>query len=673
MTEPVLRLYGVIGDEGLTAAKVAEFLAGAADATAISVRINSAGGYVGEGLAIHNLLARSGKKVAVQVDGIAASMASVVAMAGADIVIAEGAVMMIHDPWMITMGDAGTLRAAAGSLDAMREEMAGIYAKRTRRPQAQVSEAMLAETWFTSAQAVDWGLADRLDPTPEIKPAQAMATVKLDHLRLAQAPAAIAELIRAGATRSVIKTGKEAQEKQMSHPSSDVAEVTAPQPQASVQAPSTARGPSAEEIVSAERARARAIRETAGKLDLPVALADRLIDDGVPIEQARAALIDERAKAAVKAAPDAPTGAATVRVQGIGLDESNRGAQAEAMAKAIVHRHDPHAMKLDRNDLANAYTGWTLLDMAGDRMGMKSRNRHELARAAVHSTSDFPFILENSLNKQLQARYQTAGRTYQAWAAARTFRDFRAHPEMRAGDFPALKVNGENAPIEYGTSGESKESIAALKYARRFGISFEMIVNDDLGAFLDVAAAAGERAGDFENALVYAVLSANSGAGANLRDGSALFLTARGNIAASGAAISVASIALGRAAMRKQTSIDGIKLNLAPRVLVCGPDKETEAEQVLMLAMDPTTDGATNPFKNKVQVVADANVAGNKWYLFASPTSAPVVKYGYLEGYTGPRVETMPGWSTVGIEYRMMLFFGCGAVDFRGGYYNAGA
>lgn len=131
------------------------------DTDEIRVRINSPGGDAFDGIAIYNALRSHPANVTVVVDGLAASAASVIAMAGDEIVMGTGSQMMIHLPWMFTEGDAGELRKDANRLDKMTDSLASIYAK-----QAGVGDwltLMAAETWFTAGEAVSAGLATRVD------------------------------------------------------------------------------------------------------------------------------------------------------------------------------------------------------------------------------------------------------------------------------------------------------------------------------------------------------------------------------------------------------------------------------------------------------------------------------------------------------------------------------
>lgn len=158
-----LVLYGAIGDAfaetGVVAADVVKALNQHGRAKRIDVYVNSPGGNAFDGQAIYAALARHPGKVTVHVDGMAASAASIIAMAGDSIRMATGSLMMIHDPWTFALGNAVEMRKAADDLDRLRVSMADVYAARTGRKREEIEEAMSAETWFSAADAVAYGLA----------------------------------------------------------------------------------------------------------------------------------------------------------------------------------------------------------------------------------------------------------------------------------------------------------------------------------------------------------------------------------------------------------------------------------------------------------------------------------------------------------------------------------
>jgi ATP-dependent Clp protease protease subunit len=158
-----LYIYEAIGadfwGEGVTPQSVADAIKTAKDAKIINVRINSPGGDVFDGQAIYNLLNTSGKRIVVHVDGLAASAASVIAMAGDDIFIAAGADLMIHRAWGMEIGFSEELRKTADLLDQLSDQISDIYAARTGLSKEEVSDLMQEETWMTAEKAVDLGFA----------------------------------------------------------------------------------------------------------------------------------------------------------------------------------------------------------------------------------------------------------------------------------------------------------------------------------------------------------------------------------------------------------------------------------------------------------------------------------------------------------------------------------
>jgi ATP-dependent Clp protease protease subunit len=131
-------------------------------ASTIHLRINSPGGSVFAGRAMETALREHKARVVVHIDGLAASAATFVAMAGDEIVIAQGAMFMIHKAWTWTWGNADDLKATADLLDKIDGTLVQTYAKRTGQAEQQVSDWMAAETWFTAQEALDAGFVDRI-------------------------------------------------------------------------------------------------------------------------------------------------------------------------------------------------------------------------------------------------------------------------------------------------------------------------------------------------------------------------------------------------------------------------------------------------------------------------------------------------------------------------------
>ncbi|MAI35075.1 MAG: peptidase [Rhodopirellula sp.] len=162
--ETSITIYDQIGEdwwtgEGTTAKRIAGALRSIGDRD-VDVYINSMGGDFFEGVAIYNLLRKHSAKVTVHVIGMAASAASVIAMAGDTVRIAETGFIMIHNAWTVVMGNKNDLKAVINDLEQFDGSMANLYAKRSGQDNAQIVTWMDEETVFNGQSAVDTGLAD---------------------------------------------------------------------------------------------------------------------------------------------------------------------------------------------------------------------------------------------------------------------------------------------------------------------------------------------------------------------------------------------------------------------------------------------------------------------------------------------------------------------------------
>lgn len=151
-----------LGNDGVNAKAFAEALKDIPAKTPITVAINSPGGNVWDGLAIAQQLAQRKEYVTTRVDGVAASIASIIALAGSKLVMPENSLFMIHDPSGMAAGTAEDMRKMADTLEQHADLLAGIYAKKTGKSKDQIRQLMAAETWFTGAEAKDFGFADEV-------------------------------------------------------------------------------------------------------------------------------------------------------------------------------------------------------------------------------------------------------------------------------------------------------------------------------------------------------------------------------------------------------------------------------------------------------------------------------------------------------------------------------
>jgi ATP-dependent Clp protease protease subunit len=176
-----LNIMDAIGSDifgnGISAKMVADAISHAGHFESITLSINSPGGDLFEGVAIHNTLKATGKPVNVEIIGLAASAASLIAMAGSDIVAMPGSVMMIHEAMAFCMGYSADMSKMANVLDTVTSSAADLYVAKTKLSKTKVMALMNAETWMEPKEAVELGFATEVGST---KKAKAAATNSFD-------------------------------------------------------------------------------------------------------------------------------------------------------------------------------------------------------------------------------------------------------------------------------------------------------------------------------------------------------------------------------------------------------------------------------------------------------------------------------------------------------------
>jgi len=437
------------------------------------------------------------------------------------------------------------------------------------------------------------------------------------------------------------------------------------------------------ESAEEERKRSLTIRTMARKVGLDdEAIVEDLIARGVSVSDASAALIDAVAERQNKDQPQTRSSQPTT-VNG-GQDVAILNAKRSAMQNALLHRCDT-TVKLE--EAGREFRGMRLVDMAREFVEMAGGNARgmtpqELARAALgcdrqavraagmHSTSDFPLLLGSTVNRTLRDAYTNAPQTWRPLGRQTTVPDFRAVTRAALGDIAALEQVKEHGEYKYGTLSEDGAPIKVAKFGKIIAITWETIVNDDLGALTRIPAALGNAAAATESNVVWALLLGNP----NFTDGVPFYDASHGNVAASGGAVNTTTLAAARSALRKQKSKAGEFLNLSPEFLVVGPDKELEAYQFTSSNYVPAKNADINDVRNaSLTVIVDARITGNQWYLFAAPGSIDTFEYAYLEGEQGVFTETREGFEVDGMEIKARLVFGAGWIDYRGAYKNPGA
>jgi len=182
-----LTIYDEIGAYGVPAKAFIEEMKALGGVSELTLRINSPGGSVFDGIAIYNALKRHRAKITVTVDGLAASIASVILCAGDEVVMPKNTLIMIHDPSAVVMGSARDMRSMAEALDKMRDGLVSAYQNKTARDQSDITDWMAEETWFDANEALEAGFADRIE-----EPVAMAATFDLS--KFTRVPPALASL-----------------------------------------------------------------------------------------------------------------------------------------------------------------------------------------------------------------------------------------------------------------------------------------------------------------------------------------------------------------------------------------------------------------------------------------------------------------------------------------------
>ncbi len=641
-----------------------------------TVRLNSSGGDPVAGEAIRATLANHAGGCRIIVEGQASSAASLILMGGAQREMTAGSFIMLHNPKGYAYAGAEGMRAQADFLDMLARVYAQVYADRSGQTVDAVLAIMQDETFYTAESAIEAGFVDAVaeeataaKPVPVIDDAlrtqmrreiTVYAALMRDKAPVRGEPASRDPAAPGGPTASVAAT----MELEMPNPNTQ----TPPQPPA----PAPTAQPDPQAAVMQERNRISMLRGMAAPFMSAGRLTEEditaLIDDGTSAEMAGSRFMTMMAARETNPAPRAFT------ERGRDETETRRVAMEGALTARLTG--------VQPEEVARQYMDFSIVDMAAERMGQHRvpgnfAAREDVLRMAFHSTSDFPILLENAMNRSLAARYQQAQPTYRRLARQRTYQDFRDHTTVRVGDFPDLHpVSPEGGELRAGTFGESKEKTSVKAYGVQVLFSRALLVNDSLDGIMQILNDRGGAVARFEDRTFYAMmLSGAGGDGPTLNEtGRPVFNTTDKTKAGTAAPIAVASLSLARAALRKRKSIDGTELEVTPSLLLVGPDKETEAQQLLYKGIMPEQAGNVNVFNDgSLSLGVTAKITGNAWYVFASPSEVPCFEWGLLEGYTAPRFRMEDPFGRQGTMFSLEHDFGCGAIDFRGGYKNAGA
>jgi ATP-dependent protease ClpP protease subunit/phage major head subunit gpT-like protein len=674
-------IYGEIGWE-VTARDVRDALKSLAGRDLL-VRVNSPGGSAFDGFAIYNMLARHEGRKTVQIEALAASAASYIAMAGDEIEMPAASFLMIHNASVLAIGDKNTLASAVEVLKRIDAAMTAIYVARTGQEAAEIGALMDAETWMTADEAVERGFATVIlsaEATPAAHALSPRAAALMERFKAppkgvgaspSTPPAITPAVSKEPAMDPIAAAGGKTPANPTPPPAQNPpAPLAPPQPQnPPAQPPGPTTPPAVTEPASLAGLQAIVARSK-GKLTSDFIVAQ--LAAGATLEQARDAAID----AIALAVPQRPAGA-------IHVVSDERVTAASAMETALLYRAGNRKVDIATGP-ARAYAHMSLRELArasiamggGSADGMQPMDfaaaalghPQFMAAAGMHTTSDFPNILGNVARKTLLDAYAAAPSDWRTIARSINAADFKPTSFARISEAPDLLEVPEHAEFKYGTMSEGGEVLALKTWGRIIAITRQVIINDDMGAFSRLPTLYGRSAADLVSRIVWGILVANP----TMSDGTALFHTNHGNLAGSGGAITETTLAAAQTAMRKQTSPGGKPLSVMPKFLVVSPDKEFEARKLLATAFN-LSDGSAVVAGQGLTLVVTPFLTGNACYLVADPATFEGILVPFLNGSEEPRIEQRVGFEVDGLEVKAALDVNATAIDWRGFYKNPGA
>lgn len=334
---------------------------------------------------------------------------------------------------------------------------------------------------------------------------------------------------------------------------------------------------------------------------------------------------------------------------------------------------------------AAKFKGARLLDLGmivADSKGLQrfGTNPMELAKRAMHTTSDFPLLLENVMNKSLMRGFEETPRTFIGLGNSTTVNDFRAKHTYKMGDAPSLRPLNEHGEYERGTFSEGKESYAIDTFARQIAFTRKLLINDDLSAldrFPSLFGAAGSR---LESDVVWGLLlnynfMTNKAANYTMSDGKAFYHADHKNLlTGTTSALSKAGLSKLRKLGRDQKTLDGHFMNVMWNTLVVPQSLETEAEELLSVVYSPNRKEDINVWTGKLDYRVEPRLevlSSTAYYAFTRMYDA--FEYANLAGEAAMMTEVVEQTNADGLVINVRKDFGAGFVEERASVKMAGA
>ncbi len=704
-TTPVLRLYGEVGVDVLV-----DDVARALDAAGgrdVEIHLFSPGGAAAEGIAIHNVLAAYKGRKDYVVDGLVASAGSIVPMAiskakGDRRLMPSNALLMIHNCWGGSVGDADSMDAAAAMLRVHSQVYSTTYAKASGQSVEQIVEWMGAAqgggTWFTAEAALAAGLIDAV-----IDPVDVRASVPaLPAGRFPNSPGwvskALASMVR-------IESGDHPEHSRAEHmPTQDQAGSA---PAAVIEAPpvvaSTEVAPVAPAVVQAavspvtstavadsvalaNAQREIEIRRCAAEANIAPVAVQAMVDGGKPFADVALEIVKAHAGPLETVASKAGH-PARIQVTRDSGDTLMTGLQDAIWAKIRPEQ----AM----SDAARPYAGMRMMEITrvfAESRGHNTigRSAHQLIALALHTGDDFTNLLANVANKTMMDGWAEENHRWELFATRQDLPDLKpANQVFIAGNLEPIRVvNGEptdktkaDARVEGGeyqfaTLQDGKVTWQLSKYTRGLRVAEEVFINDDLSGLAEVPDMFGRGGRRVQAKGIYGLITGNANVGI---DGLPLFHASHNNTGTG----TIGNTGWNTAVLKLSTQTDpaGNPLELDPALTLApaalrGPMQQfLRPNNYMPSQLTGNAGPATSSYSGAIEDIYSARLdsaSALQWYVMAAKTASKGIVQGYLQGESGPTLTTETKRNPDCLEFLFRMYWGCTLSDYRFIYRSSG-
>jgi len=305
----------------------------------------------------------------------------------------------------------------------------------------------------------------------------------------------------------------------------------------------------------------------------------------------------------------------------------------------------------------------------------------DVMASAGQSTSDLSYLTGNVLNKMMQIGIAETATTWQQWCVERNADDFKDLRVIGLSELASFDEVPEGDTPKMTKLVDRYESFGVTARGKGIGLTWQLMQNDDLGGLVMIPRKFGQSYARSVDIAVYTKLALNTGQGPALSDNKSLFHADHNNLGSS-AALNATNLDADIQVLMQQkgygesSTTDPVYLALQPRFILCGVASRATAKQLYADQFDPKADNTNANRSNIVQGLCEPivtpRISGNRRYILADPSIAPIMAVAFLNGFRTPKIIQTGIPSQFGVSYEASGAFGVGGVGYEGGVFNAG-